>query len=434
MQLPGYILYNPIGKFGIGFLACFMLSDNVIVKAKHYTQNVINEVEIERASEYICLSCTESIKTQGTEVVLNYNSFVNVFANKIDRVKSFIEENFLIDDVNIRFIIVENGEHQKIICSSKPNIKSSRNSLKDYLHGIDANVVIKDNYKYIDRLKELTDGSSNEVYIYDERDNSLSQDEEVNINDFICDDRVMFLKIPIIDDSLAEKFNKLIEALEDWDEAYEKIEGEIDAVIYIFAKKFDELTYADGVVEGNEEIIGYYRFEEFCDKFSSDKDCGTKVEVVKREVSHRADIRSVLPIKANESIGYDYRSLYPLSFVEDNRKTVSRKIYNKNVFLSKMVVVVPHIVDVIKIDSVIINLLDKEIVPNLARDNIDDQSTCKEIGYALGKAIHLHLLETGGLNEQQKILLRIFIDKYYSTDNRFLKKNTQKEDKQECKN
>ena len=39
--------YKPIGQFGIGFLACFLLSENVTIKTKYYKNNEINQIELE---------------------------------------------------------------------------------------------------------------------------------------------------------------------------------------------------------------------------------------------------------------------------------------------------------------------------------------------------------------------------------------------------
>lgn len=46
--------YNPIGAFGIGFLACFMLSDNVIVETKHFREQEGFTIELERNSKFVC--------------------------------------------------------------------------------------------------------------------------------------------------------------------------------------------------------------------------------------------------------------------------------------------------------------------------------------------------------------------------------------------
>jgi len=84
--------YVPIGHYGIGFLSCFMLSDKVEVRTKHIEENQIIKIEFAKNSEYICLIYENKTKTQGTEIVLDYEQFMIVFPNGISEIKSFIED------------------------------------------------------------------------------------------------------------------------------------------------------------------------------------------------------------------------------------------------------------------------------------------------------------------------------------------------------
>lgn len=85
--------YSPIGHYGIGFLSCFMLSDKVEVRTKHIEENKIIKIEFEKNSEYICLTYEDKSKTQGTEIVLDYEQFMSIFPNGISEIKSFVEDN-----------------------------------------------------------------------------------------------------------------------------------------------------------------------------------------------------------------------------------------------------------------------------------------------------------------------------------------------------
>lgn len=74
--------YKPIGQFGIGFLACFLLSDNVTVKTKYYKSNEINHIELEKNSEYVVTNTEETGNFCGTEITLDYDKFFEVFINE----------------------------------------------------------------------------------------------------------------------------------------------------------------------------------------------------------------------------------------------------------------------------------------------------------------------------------------------------------------
>ena len=89
-QLQGR-LYSPIGHYGIGFLACFMLSDKVEVKTVYYKEHVMNHISFERNSEYICLSYEDTARHQGTEIILDYDQCLSVFNNNPKYLISFIE-------------------------------------------------------------------------------------------------------------------------------------------------------------------------------------------------------------------------------------------------------------------------------------------------------------------------------------------------------
>ena len=85
--------YKPIGQFGIGFLACFLLSENVTIKTKYYKNNEINQIELEKNSEYVVTNTEQVSYFFGTEITLDYKSFFEVFESR-DILLSFIEKYF----------------------------------------------------------------------------------------------------------------------------------------------------------------------------------------------------------------------------------------------------------------------------------------------------------------------------------------------------
>jgi len=84
---------KPIGQYGIGFLSCFLLSDNVIVKTKYYKNNEINQIELEKNSEYVVTNTEETGSFVGTEIILEYDKFFKVFSSPAELI-SFIEIYF----------------------------------------------------------------------------------------------------------------------------------------------------------------------------------------------------------------------------------------------------------------------------------------------------------------------------------------------------
>lgn len=78
---------DAISHYGIGFLACFMLSDKVIVRTKHYSDSQAYELELEKDSKFVTLKkITKS--NIGTDIVLDYSDFMSVFDDEDNHKKS----------------------------------------------------------------------------------------------------------------------------------------------------------------------------------------------------------------------------------------------------------------------------------------------------------------------------------------------------------
>lgn len=88
--------YRPIGQYGIGFLACFLLSDTVNVKTKYYNSSEISHLELERNSEYVVTNTEETGSFWGTEITLDYDKFFDIFKNE-ENIRSFLSEYFFTD-------------------------------------------------------------------------------------------------------------------------------------------------------------------------------------------------------------------------------------------------------------------------------------------------------------------------------------------------
>lgn len=102
--------YKPIGQYGIGFLACFLLSDNVIIKTRHSSSNISYIIELEKHSEYVVTKEENTSFFYGTEIHLEYTKFFKVFENETE-LKKFIEKYFWSDiKIQIKNDDLENSE------------------------------------------------------------------------------------------------------------------------------------------------------------------------------------------------------------------------------------------------------------------------------------------------------------------------------------
>src|SRR5690606_38542239 len=96
--------YKPIGNFGIGFLSCFMLSDEVSVVTRYYRDRNRYLIELEKGNEYTSLTEKEDFTFEGTEVRLDYGQFLSVFGNRPENVRNFLKQYFLFDGMEVELI------------------------------------------------------------------------------------------------------------------------------------------------------------------------------------------------------------------------------------------------------------------------------------------------------------------------------------------
>lgn len=103
--------YNPIGNFGIGFLACFMLSKEVIVETKSFKEEKGYALVLYADSEYICKKeCYSFRNTFGTMISLNLGNALEVFDNDVKKMISFLKNTFLDQGIDMYVEEIKLGE------------------------------------------------------------------------------------------------------------------------------------------------------------------------------------------------------------------------------------------------------------------------------------------------------------------------------------
>ena len=214
-QFKGY-KYLPIGNYGIGFLACFMLSDKVNVITKYYGESRANKVEFEKSSEFICLTYEDVPRSQGTEIVLDYDQFFSIFQNT-QNVEAFVKKNFIDCNIPISMITSKEGKTTpKLLELQKAeSIYPDSIKLDDYFDGIQA--AMQFNYKGITYLREFSDIYAAESYIFQEKNDEIVLEEElispVLLKDYVVNGVVKFLTLPIITTSEEDNFGWIFAVL-----------------------------------------------------------------------------------------------------------------------------------------------------------------------------------------------------------------------------
>ena len=98
-----------------------MLSDKVKVSTKYYRDDHSNKIEFEKNSEYICLTNESSRGGHGTEIILEYDSFLEVFQN-VNVIQYFIESNFIDCGIPISLVETKDGTPQKKLVKLKKSM------------------------------------------------------------------------------------------------------------------------------------------------------------------------------------------------------------------------------------------------------------------------------------------------------------------------
>lgn len=398
--------YNPIGNYGIGFLACFMLSDSVTVNTKKYSEVKLNEINLEKNSEYICLTYRDDPKSQGTEIILDYDHFFNIFKENSDDVKKFIEQNFIYCQIPIQIIEVDNGSFITKLCelnSLKDNsMKTAR--LDKYLNNIEACIDLNCDIDFISTVHDLDFNKSYFIDEYDKTLQELNKSPDNSIHKYIKNNSLEYIQLPIISDTESEKFSNALEILDDFDDALNKINNV--ELINIFFKHDESLSQTQ--IDSNDQIISDYYFELFSADFSHDENVPTYRYIINENVVTYSNNPEVILFNKNTQIGGNY------SFERKDQ------IFIKNVFIPKFHVTLPFMISGIQMKGATINIKNKNVVPNVSRNDVNTNTNLL-FSYAIGKALHLWLLDNLDITHQRKELLQSFIQDYYSEENPFIK-------------
>ncbi|MBS4026115.1 MAG: ATP-binding protein [Clostridia bacterium] len=400
--------YVPIGNYGIGFLACFMLSDKVNVITKYYGESQANKIEFEKSSEYICLTCEDVPRPQGTEIFLDYDQFFAVFGNNPNNVEAFIKKNFLDCKIPIRITTFKDGKsYSKNVDLQQLELLYPEGIILDkYFDNIQ--VSLQCNYKGIRYFKNFSDIYSDESYIFQEENNEMVLEKELSrpvlLKNYIKDGTIKFLTLPIIPSSEEDDFEKAYDVLEDFEAAL----GKIDHEEANFIAKDTSLYNSSKLINSDYDyIIGDYTLRDFRHQVGHSYNAPTYISLEEQTVIE-GNGEKILPYNTN--IGFQGR--YSFEYTD--------YLYIKNVLISDVRLKIPFLVEGIQLKGVVINITNKKIIPNVSRNNISEQQN-KDLAYAIGKSLHLWIYENGGFEGEEKTLLKNFISQCYAEDNYCLK-------------
>lgn len=395
--------YNPIGNYGIGFLSCFMLSSNVYIESKRYDDQKLNKIELERSSEYICLTQEQSTRMQGTNIILNLDQFCEVIPD-VQKTKEFLELNFADCSIPIKILNYENGKTTEIICVLNGQKDNSNTIARLDKYLIDIEGYVELNCRAISCIENLNDFEGDTCYIYLANEGRLVDESEVEVNldKFINNGHIAYIKLPIIPDVDSDRFNNYLDVLEDFNGALDKLND----VEYIDIFCTDEYELIEDKFESyNDRVIGEYCFRDLCRNHGQSENSPTCSKLI---------ISNAINDNIKKILLYDKAK----GFGDFSWKRTD-KIFIKNVLIPEFSVTIPNIVEGVILKSAFFNIKNKAILPNVSRNNVQKKDADK-FSYAIGKAIHLWMLDNLSFEVSDKRLLEKFIQECYSAKNEFI--------------
>ncbi|WP_428739294.1 HD domain-containing protein [Sulfurimonas sp.] len=370
--------YKPIGNFGIGFLSCFMLSENVQVVTKYLNDKYKYTIDLEQNSEYISFIEDENYENDsGTEIILNYQTVLNAMDFIEDDLEellsAFITENILLEDFDIKI--------NSISIESDNEIKKS-----EYI--IDVNKYAKNlfgtihlnKHEYFKSFDTKYDNINSILYFNGDNLIKLKDIKELDLDDISINNQIQYCKVPILNFSANEKYNTLSQTFYlDEHEAFNSLKDDIKGYVYIFLK--NDFIY--------EEVYqGVSSTDYALEVFGNNNDLSLYIN----DIRSKANVyqKYYTPVYIIENVNLLHKDINSILFFSNDNYISNKEIYIKNIKTNT------HFTKQQKVDFIYISNLCLNI-----KDN---------------KIIHEYALKNFDLTSDEKILLKEFIDTYYSED------------------
>ncbi|RCR67451.1 HD domain-containing protein [Larkinella punicea] len=401
--------YQPIGAYGIGFLSCFMLSSTVKVGTRHYLSTEKYIIDLEKDSEYTSISENVDLSFSGTEIELNFSSFMAVFNNDIKNVKSFIEEFFITDNIEFELINFDNSTKDNVInmiAMNQSNAKEyTKIDISKYMEGVEGFVTIEIKDEFIVNYQSIFEGDS---YIYDDIIEEFIQiDNDLDLKPYIIDGCIHYLSLPIIDDDTTKDYERaLYYYSDDHEKAMEMMRKSIE-IVYILLNENQYKEPYSGLYASNDYIFNDLTFDRL-GELGHDIYCEIKIDKHKILAHHSSDNSEILEYKKFEKKDGIY---YP---------SFKYKTYLRNVWVSRYSFFSTYLTNLFVIHDFKINILNKKVYANVSRNDLDNEILLL-FNYALEKSIYLGVLNECKYSESKKNLLKDFINKFFSEKSILLK-------------
>lgn len=415
--------YRPIGTFGIGFLACFMLSDSVVVETKHYTEQEGFTIELERDSEFVCKkNCVSMIRDSGTAIILNLESALATFDEKEENIWEYLEKTFLDQGVQVQLITIGNTRRKEVLKLERFEERNPNSvKLDSYLNGISAYWKfsfdgIRMSTKFSDICSAALRGKEERIFaVYDSNIGKLclKDIEGTELKNYVENDCMIVIGIRVIKEEEKESY----EAWRQWDRQKSNPPDNISKVIY-FPVKYNEslIKYTGWAVCINEGRVILYD------------------SMRPNAYAVRNDIKNIIEILhqcklLTEWIRIERRVLKMINagknrYIENNADYAfpTVEIYWHGIRLEEERICPSINLGGVKSGKCVINISNRDILPNVARDRLTNDVE-ELVTLAVERAALQYIVSNLTGDKELQAALQTYINKNYPEDNPYYARN-----------
>lgn len=427
------LTYKPISHYGIGFLSSFLLSDSISVKTTSYKEpQVCNVLQLQKNNRFVIQKSKENaLPESGTEIILTKSSFLKVF-QKGEDVCNYISETF--KDTGVKIIVSENGQETAVAFTNQQS--KNRINISEYLNNVECTCSLpflsskKEELKLYGIHSVLSPFDNTGEYIYDAEyfpdmiidyedlaNWSKNEKSTYSINRLLNTYKeLQIFDIYPLDYDENECYSQAQEILDDNASAFEYLQKKHSVYLPIRIYIGDENLFYDiddyDFIDMEAEIKGYGETSEFKRVLKN---------FIERKIDY--DVCACL-IRTKLQPIYIYGEQFSRI---DHKETVSNfyhsNLFVKNVRIPNFSISIPVVIRYITLANFEINIFSENCYPDVSRTSLNEE-TCKLLGYAIGRAIHIYILKHANLKPHEKVFLKSFINKYYKYDpnNEFCKR------------
>lgn len=466
--------YSPIGKYGIGFLACFMLSSNVTLLTKYYSSGEVIKVDFEKDSPYITLTvCDEPLfpLRSGTQIILDYGELVEGVFGSEESLTEYVQQLIINDDYAC---IINTCDKTTEISNPFPRKGTGVIENDDFVISFEADSLVE----IVTDIVQLPTPNPNNVFF----SNLELHSEQEYYHD------AGFVSVEYLYEAI-DSFERYFQTskIEDVEKALAEI---TDDDIYegeFYEKIFEDIVFSSNTLEEmiclyQSDLIDYYRQNQELQGFFSDhmlrkcikgekivwynvpyiqdpsilKEYLTKLDktsyenafdeyfsniktfsVFGRDKEDEALFIAIASHLCDDNSRYDYFYEYPFkpelnecpiivlpnipAYLPVGRdyifaaRNVTCKVFKKGIWIHNVSLSLPYYIQGLNLKQIYINIKSDKFEINVSRSDLTKQSR-DALEQAIGKAIYEWYVDKRGsiLPLQELALINQFIKRYYS--------------------